>query len=133
MPRVIRGALAGAVATAVMTVPIEAGRRLGLYRTPKPKDVTAGVLGHDPATPTWLAAHFAMGIGLGVLFAQLPRHGRFAGLAFGLAVWAANYGGLLPAAGFYPPPRLDRDARVAVGVGSHLVFGVAVAETYSRL
>lgn len=133
MPRVIRGALAGAVATAVMTVPVELGRRLGLYRTPQPKDVTAGVAGNEPATPTWLAAHLAMGTGLGTLFALLPRHGRTAGLAFGLGVWATNYGGVLPATGIYPSPRRDRDARALVGVGSHLVFGLAVAETYSRL
>jgi hypothetical protein len=133
MPRVIRGALAGAVATAVMTAPVELGRRLGLYRTPQPKDVTAGVVGHEPATPTWLAAHFAMGAGLGTLFAALPRHGRVAGLAFGLAVWATNYGGVLPATGIYLRPGRDRDARALVGVASHLVFGLAVAETYSRL
>jgi hypothetical protein len=133
VPRVIQGALAGAVATAVMTVPVEVGRRLGLYRTPQPKDVTAGVVGHEPATPTWLAAHFAMGTGLGTVFALLPRHGRVAGLAFGLAVWAANYGGLLPATGIYPPPRRDRDARALVGVASHVVFGLAAAETHSRL
>src|SRR4051794_11851094 len=76
-----------------------------------------------------LLAHFGMGTAAGALYGLLaPRQrllGPLAGAGFGLAVWAGNYLGLLPALGIlrpateHPPSNRPVSRRTAVAEDSH--------------
>ena len=147
MSKVVSGAIAGLAATGTMTVVILAGKAAGLLHTPPPKEIThraeksAGGRPEQQSQETfrlsWLAAHAAFGsaggIGFAFLRGLLPGSPVLAGAAYGLAVWASNYLGVLPALGLYPDPEQDRNSRSLVMVGAHLVYGVTLAYTEDRL
>src|SRR5437868_417327 len=108
----VRGAVAGCVATGPMTWAMELlHRRLPRHeRYPlPPRQIAmraAGAAGvkHRLNEPERLAvtllSHFGMGTTAGALCGllgrRLPLPGPVAGAGFGLAVWAGNYLGLLP-------------------------------------
>jgi hypothetical protein len=77
-----------------------------------------------------LAAHFAMGATAGAEFAFLPRQhvvaGIFTGVSYGVAVWAVNYLGILPALGLLSPATRHPPRRTAVMIAAHAVWGAAV-------
>ena len=146
MNQLIRGALAGTMATVPMTIAIWAGRKLDMLRTPPPAQITANVARRTEAvdvqspeafTATWLAAHVGFGAGTGALYAlvrrRLPMGTGPAGLLFGGVVWAYNYLGIFPALNLYPSPEEDRNSRVAVMLAAHAVYGVSLAELERRL
>lgn len=146
MKRLIRGGLAGIVATGIMTLVILAGKATGLLRTPPPKQITRNVgesAGADPEqaggssfTASWLLAHAGYGATLGALYTlihpALPRDRSTAGLLFGMGVWASNYAGLLPLLGLYPTPAEDSNSRQAVMIAAHAVYGITLAATAGR-
>ncbi len=78
-----------------------------------------------------LLSHFGMGTAMGAVYGSLVRHvpppSPLAGAAFGLAVWAGNYLGLLPALGILRPATEHPPRRTAVMVAAHLVWGVTTA------
>lgn len=146
MNRLVRGGLAGMVATIPMTLVIAAGRGAGLLRTPPPKQITAEVeeaVGSDASraedgfTARWMAAHVGYGVACGALYVAarplFPRSPMRAGVLYGVGVWAGSYGGLMPLLGLYP--RLDEDdhSRTAVMLAAHAVFGAALATASPRL
>lgn len=144
--RLVRGALAGALATAPMSVIIAAGREARLLSNPPPKEIverTEEKTGtrDDLAQPlfhaSWIAAHLGYGAGTGAVYALLdpflPVGTTGRGLAFGAAVWAVSYLGVMPGLGLYPWPRDDSQSRMAVMILAHAVYGLAIAETVRRL
>jgi hypothetical protein len=72
----------------------------------------------------WVGAHLAFGVTLTAARQLLPV--PRSDVAFGLAVWLANYGVALPAARIYPAPRRDHALRVAAGVIAHVIFGASL-------
>jgi hypothetical protein len=128
--RRLRAARRGAMATLAMSASFLV--RPGL--SPPPKLVAENIArraAFEPdclpsliRQPAWSLAHVAFGSALAVLHDVAPR--PRAGIPFGLAVWAAAYGVVLPLLGLYP--RLDRDDRVraAACVGAHLVYGAVL-------
>lgn len=144
----LRGAVAGAVATWVMDrvdwwmyrrEPPESRRRTWQAR-PEGKDPAhviasraSEALGGDPIPqnhPAGLATHYAIGIApaaiYGALRERLPAVGAGAGLAFGAAMFVVEDEVANPAMGFAAPPG-DYPWRPHVrGLVSHLVYGLTV-------
>ena len=146
MNRYLIGAVAGVIATAVMTVAMTLGKLAGLMSTPPPEQVTAkvtqlaGVDAHAPEhefTTGSLIAHHGFGAVAGVIYVAirrfLPASSPLAGLIFGGLVWVTAYAGYLPALKLYPWPDDDRHSRTAVMIVAHAVFGTTLAETEKRL
>jgi len=79
--------------------------------------------------------HFAFGGALGIIYSLVePRIRRLPlrGPLFGLAAWAFNYFGLLPAAGLYPSPSQDSPRRNVVILAAHLVWGTTLQTLVDR-
>jgi hypothetical protein len=145
MQAMMRGALAGLVATAPMTVAIGAGRALGWLRTPPPAQITETVAeraGEDPDAGSpefqaaWMAVHLGYGAACGLLYAAarplLPRSEIAAGLLFGGAVWGVSYLGVLPGLDLFPPAEHDSRQRQAVMIAAHAVYGTSLARVERR-
>lgn len=142
--RLLRGAAAGAVATVPMSAVMLGAGKLGLMGEQPPEAITkeavADATGVEPdgATSDALAslAHLAFGAGSGVLHAALPRSDRLpepvTGMALALAIWAASYRGWVPKIGALPHADHDRNDRVAVMIGAHLLFGAALGALEQR-
>lgn len=141
MNRYLRGAIAGVIATGVMTLVISAGQRLGLLRTPPPTQITTTAtnrIGIDPEPPEsgfntgTLLAHAGFGAVAGTIYVLIRRilpHSRIAaGAIYGGAIWVSAYGGYLPALDLYPSPDDDRHSRTAVMIAAHMVYGVTLTE-----
>jgi hypothetical protein len=144
----IKGAIAGAVATWVMdmvsnvTYGREARRARrrghdaygGKTASGTAVEQTARAAGvpprDEPREKLGSALHWALGIGAGAAYAVL-RHrfesiGRAAGFGFGSAFWAALDEGLVPALGLPRQPR-------ASGLAGRLTFGTVTAGTLRLL
>ncbi len=138
--RLLSGALAGFAATVPMTaVMLSLHRALPArerYPLP-PRRVTvraarkarvAHQLDEDDRTAATYAAHFGYGTGTGAIYGALvaprvPGHPVVKGTAFGLAVWALSYLGLLPALGLHPPATREPAGRNATMLFAHVVWG----------
>jgi hypothetical protein len=83
------------------------------------------------------ALHWAIGIGAGAAYAVLRRRfesvGRAAGFGFGTAFWAALDEGLVPALGLTPGPRAFPWQTHARGLAGHLTFGTVTDGTLRLL
>jgi hypothetical protein len=135
---VLTGARAGAEATVAMSAVMLAARRVGLLPKQPPQQLaeTAGrrLLGWVPETSAarrLLGAvnHLAVGVAAGAAYAAVrPRSAPepASGLVYGLGVWLFGYAGVMPALGALPPAHRDDRSRVAVMVGAHVVYGVAL-------
>ncbi len=145
MNRYLAGAVAGVVATAIMTMVIEIGKLAGLLRIPPPEQVTVnvthrvGVSSQSPEpkfTIDTLLAHHGYGAVMGMLYVAarrfLPASSVIAGLIWAIAVWTTAYLGYLPALHLYPWPDDDRPSRTAVMIVAHAVYGTTLAETEKR-
>lgn len=147
MNRYLTGAVAGVIATALMTVAISIGKLFGLLRTPPPTQVTTAVTNRmgidadespDPEFNTGsLIAHHGFGATAGVIYVLvrrfLPSSSPVAGLIFGALVWTTAYVGYLPLLRLYPWPDDDRHSRTAVMIVAHGVYGTTLAETERRM
>ena len=144
--RVVRGALAGVIATLPMTLLILAARSAGLLRTPPPAEMADNLarranVGEARRSPffdaAWFAGHLGIGAACGAAFALarpvLPASRTVSGLAYGGTVWGLGYLGLMPALGLYPWPDEDSRSRIAVMIAAHAVYGLALAEADHRL
>jgi uncharacterized membrane protein YagU involved in acid resistance len=146
----MRGGLAGIIATVVMSLVIFGGRAIGLLHTPPPRQITGKVvrtarmdqdLPAEVSGPvfeaTWLASHLGYGAACGALYALvrllLPAPAVAAGLAYGLVVWGLSYLHFMPTLGLYPRPQEDRPSRMTVMIAAHAVYGVTLAEVEWRL
>ena len=149
MERQLAGTLAGLVATLPMTAAMELlHRQLPAHqRHPlPPREVAMNALGtlglrhrQDETTRTLLsvATHFAVGATAGTLYPTVARAlpgGPVAkGVAYGLAVWAGGYLGLLPATGLLSPATEHPRRRTALMVASHVVWGATLGLLADRL
>jgi hypothetical protein len=142
---VIKGAIAGAVATWVMGRVTGAmyeredrwarqaeddargGRTAYGVAAEKAARLAGASLDNDQRERLGLAIHWALGIGAGAAYAVLRRRframGRTAGLSFGTAFWALLDEGLVPALGLTPGPRAFPWQTHARGLAGHLTFG----------
>jgi uncharacterized membrane protein YagU involved in acid resistance len=121
----IKGAIAGAVATWVMgKVTGALHRREGRWA-----DANRERFGS--------AVHWALGVGSGAAYAVLRRRltgvGRVAGVGFGTIFWAAVDEGLVPALGLTPGPRAFPWQTHARGLAGHLTFGTVTDGTLRLL
>lgn len=112
--RAIRGAAAGASATAATTTVFGAAGASGLIHRQPPEKIVRTLF---PSLPTTgkealaLASHFGYGMSGGALYASLvPARFQGTGTAtlFGAMVWLAGYEGWLPAMDVLPPAHQDR-------------------------
>ena len=142
--RLLRGAAAGTLATVPMSAVMLGAGKLGLMGQQPPEAITKEAVedltGSEPhgATSDALAslAHLGFGALSGAVFAALPRPERvpapLAGVAFALPVWAASYRGWVPRFGAMPHADDDRNDRVAVMIGAHVVFGAVLGALEGR-
>jgi putative membrane protein len=141
MNEVLAGSVSGCVATVPMTWAMAAMHRQlprrERYPLP-PRQVTmrvaeeAGVkeeLDEGERLGLALLAHFGMGTTMGALYGPLRGHiplpTPLGGAAFGLAVWAGNYLGLLPALGLLRPAYEHPPRRTGLMIAAHVVWGMA--------
>jgi uncharacterized membrane protein YagU involved in acid resistance len=139
--RLIEGGIAGLVATAPMTLLMEAGHRLlpPSQQYPLPPRQIVERLAEEADAPLppreeqrvslTLAAHFGYGAAMGVLYgvASPPtlRAGALRGMLFGSAVWAGSYLGLLPALHVLRPATQHPGQRTLLMILAHFVWGAA--------
>jgi uncharacterized membrane protein YagU involved in acid resistance len=139
MNRAVAGLIAGAIATAPMTLVMLAGRRrLPWYqrRSLPPHELTQQMLRvlhvkHQLSRPqqeaAFTAAHLgygsAMGAAYGLCSSKLPGPGWLKGMGFGLGIWAASYAGWIPAAGLRPSAGHETRERNLMMIAAHVVWG----------
>jgi uncharacterized membrane protein YagU involved in acid resistance len=136
--RALRGAVAGALATGLMSSVMVGAKRAGFLGDMPPEKITAAMLhraeiGHTGAQQDALATllHFGFGATAGAAFgviAPRPLIVRVpAGLAYGAAIWGVSYMGWVPALGIMPSAEHDRRDRQTVMLAAHLIYGTALA------
>jgi hypothetical protein len=134
LERAARGAVAGAAATAAMSMVMTAVRRVGLIDKLAPRLIVEDTItrvapsGLRFARPATAMAHLAFGVGGGALFGLFgpalwgPRLAK--GLVFAAAVLLSSYEGWVPAAGILPPLHRQRPDRAAELLVGHAVYGL---------
>lgn len=140
MNPLLRGALAGAVATVPMSAVMLTMRH---HMGEQPPDVittaAAEAVGADPseaeADALASVAHLAFGAVGGAAYALLPSWGPppLRGVLTGLATWASAYQGWVPALEIMPPASEDRPKRTLIMIGAHVVYGAALGLLEQRL
>jgi hypothetical protein len=137
--RMLRGGVAGFVATAPMTAFMAAAYRWlpRQERVPLPPRQITEQVGRRAAIPepreernrvlVTLVAHFGYGGAAGALYGLLPSrddpHPAVRGVVFGLAVWTGSYLGLLPALGLLPIATRHPWRRNLLMIAAHVVWG----------
>ncbi len=145
----LRGAIAGLVATAPMTVAMEVlFRRLPRgERYPLPPSEIVAVLEHaagarrmagaEEHLALTLIGHFgygaAAGGGYGLLADRLPLPPALRGIAYGIATWMFSYLGWLPAFGILRPATEHPGRRNALMIVAHIVYGATLGLLFERL
>ena len=144
-----RAGAAGALATLPMSAVMALGVRLlprdEQYTLP-PREIADEVrrktdiaypISEPRARLAALAAHFGYGAAAGTLLAAIPDERATdlarTGAAYGFAVWAGSYLGLLPALNLLSPATEHPPGRTAVMITSHLVWGAATGLIVQRL
>lgn len=140
MNPLLRGALAGAVATIPMSAVMLALRK---QMGEQPPDVitthAAHALGAEPtenqADALASVAHLAFGAVAGAGYAALPKWGPapLRGVLTGLAIWSTAYQGLVPALRIMPPASEDQPKRPGVMIAAHVVYGGALGVLEQKL
>ena len=151
----VKGAIAGAVATWVMGKVTDAlyqrenrwarrreddarsGKTSYGVLAEKAADAMGETLDDESRERYGAAAHWALGVGAGAIYAVLRRRlqglGRTAGVGFGTVFWAAVDEGLVPALGLTPGPRAFPWQTHARGLAGHLTFGTITDGTLRLL
>jgi hypothetical protein len=147
--RLLKGALAGCIATGPMTVAmllmhrfLPGEQRYALPPTLITRRLTGGKgpfarLGsHENKALTYLM-HFGFGTTFGAMFALLPRQlplpAPLRGMLFALGVWAGSYLGWIPAAQILSPATKHPAERNALMIIAHVVWGAVLALLLERL
>ncbi len=140
--RMLRGVLAGLVATAPMSLAMGAMKRLLPWRERyplPPHQITADLaekadaaekMGPWARSVAAAVGHFSYGAAQGGLYGsiarRLPGPAVLKGVTFGLAVWAGSYLGLLPLTGIYRPATEYPARRNALMIAAHVVWGAGL-------
>lgn len=155
LPRILHGVLAGLVATAPMTAAMLLMHSLLPREEQEPlpprkiaekvvdeaeeaadKSGVENHVGEPERTALTWASHFGYGAGMGALYAPLaekiPLSPPLGGIAFGLAVWAGSYLGLLPAMNVLHPEE-ESPRRHALMIAAHVVWGSVTGVLVDRL
>lgn len=147
--KLLKGAVAGFVATAPMSLSMVVGWRLlprqEKYHLP-PRLITEritkrmDVKQHIPERGLiglTIFSHFAYGAVFGASYAlfedRIPLHSSLKGGLAGLALWAGSYLGWLPAAGILAPATLHPWRRNLLMVVAHVIWGVTLGEMLRKL
>ena len=140
MNPLLRGALAGAVATVPMSAVMLALRK---HMGEQPPDVitteAAHAVGANPtenqADALASVAHIAFGAFGGAAYAVLPKWGppSLRGVLTGLAIWSSAYQGVVPALRIMPPASEDQPKRPGIMIGAHVVYGAALGVLEHKL
>jgi len=147
--RLLKGAAAGFVATAPMTVSMLVGWRLlpkhEKYPLP-PRLITeelterVGIedrVSEGELVGLTLFSHFSYGALFGSIYAlfdqSMPMHSSLKGGLAGLALWAGSYLGWLPAMGILPSAVRHPWRRNLLMIVAHLVWGVTLGELMRKL
>ena len=140
------GAVAGTLATGLMSAVMLGARRIGWMGEMPPETITARFLDRlgwyhrSGETQDLLAVvtHVGFGAGAGSLFAVIQRRVRppvppmVAGMVFASGVWLVSYQGVVPALGIMAPASRDRHGRPQSMLVAHLVFGAALGALLGR-
>lgn len=149
--KLLTGALAGAIATAPMTLAMEIMHRWlpahERYPLP-PSEITAkltadaGVAPHvdrKEHTALTLLNHFGYGATCGAIYALLgsrlraPLPAALVGIGYGLLVWTVSYLGLLPALGILRPATEHPERRNALMIAAHVIWGSVTGLLVERI
>ena len=150
MQQLLGGLISGLFATAPMTLamvavhrmlPVDEQYALPPYKVTMEAGEKAGMQDalddEESRVTATFVSHFAFGAGAGAFYplfrAVVPLEGLSGGVAHGLAVWGANYLGLLPATGLYRSPEREPLGRHAMMIAAHIVWGAALGLLYENL
>jgi len=150
MQEVVRGCLAGLIATAPMTWTMRAAEPLVPRRSQgrlPPRQITERVLekaevkhrfDEEERTALTIAAHYAFGATAGGLVglaaatqSRIPR--PLCGAIVGVLVWGASYIGWLPAAGIRRNATKEPAGRNVQMIAAHIVWGCVAGALLDRL
>jgi uncharacterized membrane protein YagU involved in acid resistance len=136
------GAVAGALATLPMTMVMSRlSRELSdVEEEDLPPETVTENLSSKLGAEGWveevgpgLAAsivHYGAGAVAGAAYGPLSKLSRgqpvASGIGYGIAVWAASYGGWLPALRLYPPLKKQSRRRAGLILASHIVWGATL-------
>ena len=140
------GAVAGILATGLMSAVMLGAKRIGLMGAMPPETITARFLdrlgwhSRSGETQDFLAVvtHVGFGATAGSLFAVIQRRLRppvppvVAGMVFATGVWLVSYQGWVPALGIMAPASRDRPGRPQSMLVAHLVFGAVLGALLGR-
>jgi len=150
MDALVRGGVAGLIATGPMTWTMRAAQRLVPWpwqgRLP-PRQITERVLhkagvkrkfDQEERSALATAAHYGFGAAAGAMLGavasrptRIPR--PLIGAAIGLGVWAASFAGWLPAAGIRRSAAKEPAGRNVQMIAAHLVWGCVAGALLDRL
>ena len=142
---VIKGLVAGAIGTAVMTAyQLAAAKAMGSGSSNVPGEVGKRVLegvfqrevSDEQVEKLTNPVHVIYGVSWGPLYgivqSSLSRGSGRHGLAFGTAVWGASLV-QLPAMKLAPPVWEMSPSSIALDLSYHLVYGIGVAAAYAAI
>lgn len=150
MNGLIKGALAGIVATIPMTLAMKTLHselppderyplppRLIVESAAEKLDVEDDLREEDEFALT-VASHFAYGAATGAIYCQGleiqdMQPSAASGIVYGLGVWTVSYLGLLPGLGLLTPATEHPARRNAVMIAAHIVWGAALGATARRI
>ena len=147
--KIVKGAAAGFIATAPMSISMLIGWTLLPRREKYPlpprlitEEITEQVgiedqMTEDQSVGLTIFSHFGYGAAFGSLYAlveeQLPVHSSLKGGLAGLALWISSYLGWLPALGILRPATRHPWRRNLLMILAHLVWGVTLGEIVRKL
>ena len=150
MNGLIKGAIAGFVATIPMTIAMKALHsqlpreeqyplppRLIIESAAEKMEVEDELDESDEYALT-LISHFSYGTATGAIYAGALEFQKMEptvanGIAYGLGVWTLSYLGLLPGLGLLTPATEHPARRNALMIAAHVVWGASLGATARRL
>jgi putative membrane protein len=147
--RLLKGAIAGFVATAPMSISMLIGWQLlpqhEKYHLP-PRMITEEIaeradiedrLGETDLVGLTIFSHFGYGALFGGVYAlygqKLPMHDSLKGALSGVALWVGSYLGWLPAMGILSPATRHPWRRNLLMIVAHVIWGVTLGEVTRKL
>jgi putative membrane protein len=147
--KLLKGAAAGLIATAPMSVSMLIGwsllpKREKYQLAPRliTEEITERVGLEDEMTEDQMVgltifSHFGYGAAFGALYAlfeaRMPMHSSLKGALAGLGLWAGSYLGWLPALGILRPATRHPWRRNLLMIIAHIVWGVTLGEMIRKL